>query len=275
MEEKAAVSALIITYNAERFIRGCLESVKGWVNEIILVDMFSSDRTIEIARQYTDRIIQSEEESHELRANMGIEQAASEWILKVNATERIPPPLKDEILQAVNSHDEYSGYYIPRNNFCTCAFMVERPGVLYLFKKAAGRYSDTRAHAPIELKGKAGYLKNFNIHWASLSMEEGIRKLNAYTSRDARKVFNGNPKAFWWRRPVYRVNAFNLLYRTAAGFYMYYFQAKFYRYGLHGLIESIGGAFVFFAEMAKLWELQYKRDHNIKDELLPLDKNYE
>jgi len=140
-----------------------------------------------------------------------------------------------------------------------------------LFKRGAGRYSDTRAHAPIELQGKTGYLKNSNIHWASLSFEAGINKLNSYTSRDARKVFNGNPKAFWWKRPVHKVNAFNLLYRTLAGFYMFYFQAKFYRYGLHGLIESIGGAFVFFTEMAKLWELQYKQKHNIKDELLPLD----
>lgn len=54
MEQKTTISALIVTYNAERFIHGCLESVKGWVDEIIVVDMFSSNRTIEIARKYTD-----------------------------------------------------------------------------------------------------------------------------------------------------------------------------------------------------------------------------
>jgi len=272
MGQKATISALVVTYNAERFIRGCLESVKGWVDEIIIVDMFSRDKTIEIARRYTDKIIQSEEESHELRSNIGIDNAKSDWILKVNATERISLKLKGEIIEVINSNEKYVGYYMPRKSYVTCAFIEEKPGILYLFKRVAGKYSDIRAHAPIELKGKIGYLKNFNIHWSSLSIEGGIDKLNRYTSRDAKRVFAGNPNAFWWRRPVYRVNIFNLLYRPLAGFYMYYFQAKFYRYGMHGFIESIIGGFVFFVEMAKLWEFQYKERRGIKDELLPLDE---
>ena len=263
------ITALIVTYNAERYIKGCLESVNGWVDEILIVDMFSSDRTIAIAKEYTDRIIQDKEENHELRTNLGIDDARSEWILKVNATERITPQLRDEIIQEVNADKGYCGYFIPRRSYCTCAFIEEKPGVLYLFKKGAGKYNAIRPHAQIELKGKVGYLKNFNIHWASLNIEQGINKLNSYTSREAQEVFKGNSGAFWWSRPVYKVNAFNLTYRMLAGFYMFYFQAKFYRYGLHGFIESINGAFYFFVEMAKLWELQYKQKHNINDELLP------
>ena len=272
MGQKATISALIVTYNAEKFIRGCLESVKGWVDEIILVDMFSSDKTVEIARRYTERIIQSEEKSHESRTNIGIDAAKSEWILKVLATERITPELRDEIIETINGDKKkYVGYHIPRKSYCTCEFIEERPGPIYLFKKGAGKFNPIRLHAQIKLKGKVGYLKNFNIHWASFSFEQGIDKLNQYTSFEAKKVFSGHPDAFWWKRPVYKVTPFNLLYRMLAGFYMFYIQAKFYRYGMHGFIESIAGAFCFYAEMAKLWELQYKKEHNIKDELLPPD----
>ncbi len=269
--QKATISVVTVTFNAERFIRGSLESVKDWADEIIVVDMFSTDRTIEIARRYTDKIIQTKEENHEIRTNMGIDMAKSDWILKVNATDRITPALKEEITEAIHKNDEYVGYYIPRRNYWSCEFIDDIGGVLYLFKRGAGKYSGIRAHEPIQLNGKIGRLKNFNIHWASLSIEAGLDKLNSYTSRDARMVFSGHPNAFWWRRSVYKVNLFNLTYRTMAGFYMYYICGKMYKRGMHGFIESVLGAFVFFVEMAKLWELQYKQKHNIKDELLPSD----
>lgn len=269
---KAAISAVVVTYNADRFIRGCLESLKDWVDEIILVDMFSSDKTVEITRQYTERIIQSEEKSHESRTNIGIDAAKYEWILKVLATERITPELRDEIIETINNNKKgYVGYHIPRKSYCTCAFIEERSGPIYLFKRTAGRYSSVKLHAQIELKGKVGYLKNFKIHWASFSLEQGLEKLNRYTSIEAKAVFSGHPDAFWWKHPVYKVTPLNLLYRMAAGFYMFYIQVGFYRYGMHGFIESIGGAFYFYAEMAKLWELQYKKKYSIDDKLLPLD----
>lgn len=272
MTKKATISAVVVTYNAQRFIRGCLESLKGWVDEIILVDMFSSDKTVEITRHYTERIIQSEEKSHEARTNIGIDAAKSEWILKVLATERITPELRDEIIGTINDRKrKYLGYHVPRKSYCICEFIEERPGPIYLFKKGAGKFNPLRIHGQIELKGKVGYLKNFNIHWTSLNFEYGIDKLNQATSIEAKIAFSGHPDAFWWKRPVYNVTPFNLFYRMAAGFYMLYIRAKFYRYGMHGFIESIATSFYFFVEMAKLWELQYKKEHNIKDELLPPD----
>jgi len=269
------IAALIVTYNADKLIQGCLDSVAGWVDEIIVVDMFSQDKTVEIAKRYTSSIFLDKEGSHEKRTNIGIEKAHSDWILKVLATERITPDLKEEILASINDKDKQDivAYHIPRRSYCTCEFIEERPGPIYLFKKNAGKFDCIRLHSLIEIKGKIGRLKNFNIHWASFSFEHGIDKLNRYTSIEARMAFLGNPGVFWWKRPVKKVTFFNIIYRTMAGFYMFYFQAKFYRYGLHGFIESILTAFYFFAEMAKLWEFQYKEKYNIKEEALPLDKN--
>lgn len=269
MEKKPTISAVMATYNAARFIRGSLESIKDWVDEIIIVDMFSSDNTVEIARSYTDRIFQDKADSTK-RLSVGVDKATSDWILFVGATERIPEALKREIIAAVGN-DKYVGYHIPRTNYVYCQFLEERGGPMTLFKKGSETFCYFGIHHPMSLKGREGYLKTFKIHWASLSIEAGIDKTNRYTSRDVKAVFAGHPNAFWWRRPVYRVNVFNLLYRTLAGFYMYYILGKYYRYGMHGFIESLIGGFSFFLEMAKLWELQYKKEHKIKDELLPLD----
>jgi glycosyltransferase involved in cell wall biosynthesis len=263
--KKSTITAVMITYNAERFIRGSLESIKDLADEIIVVDRFSTDQTIKIARKYTDKIIQSKLDASE-RMNIGIDKATSDWILIIGATERIPEALKKEILDAVKNNG-YVGYHIPRNNYVYCSFMKEKVGPIWLFRKGTWRYACIGGHESIHLKGKVGYLKNFKIHWASLSIEAGIDKINKYTSRDAKAVFAGNPNAFWWRRPVYRVNLFNLFYRTLAGFYAYYFVGKYYRYGMHGFIESVLGAFYYFVEMAKLWELRYREKHNIKDEV--------
>jgi len=272
---KPTIAALIVTYNAEKFIKGCLDSVAGWVDEIVIVDMFSQDATLEIAGKYTKKIFLEKEECHEKRTNIGIEKVDSDWILKVLATERITFELKEEILSCISDKDKQDivAYHVPRRSYCTCEFIQERPGPIYLFKKKAGKYDCIRMHSQIEINGKVGRLVNFNIHWANFSFEQGINKLNRYTSVEAERAFLGNPDAFWWKRPVNKVTPFNIIYRTMAGFYMFYFQAGFYRYGLHGFIESILMAFYFFAEMAKLWEFQYKEKHNIKAGLLPLDKN--
>jgi len=272
MGEKTTISALVVTYNAERFIRGCLESVKGWVDEIIVVDMFSSDKTVEIACRYTDKIFQEKEESHEARTNIGIDKATSDWILKVNATERIPDLLREEILETINKESKYVGYHIPRKNYVYGIFMEERPGPLYLFKRGAGKYLCISGHEKIQLKGKVGYLKNFKIHWGgSISIEDGIDKVNRYTSHDAKAVFAGHPNAFFWKYPVRRASLFNMLYRPLVGFFSIYFFSKMYRYGTHGFVVAMVSAFNYFLEIAKVWELQYKKEHNIKDELLPGD----
>lgn len=269
MNRKATIAAVIVTYNEERYIRGCLESVK-WLDEIIVADMCSSDKTVEIAREYTDKIIQANT-GPQPRTNMGIDRATSDWIIKINAKERITEPLKKEIIERINSNEEYVGYHIPRQNYFYGRFIEEKPGPLYLFKKGAGRFPCICDHEKIPLRGKIGYLQNFKIHYSAIKIEDIVDKGNSYTSRDAKIVFAGNPTAFGCKFPVHRANLFNLLYRTAWGFFSSYFLSKGYRHGMHGLIISVFGAFWNFMEIAKLWELQYKQQHNIKDELLPLD----
>ncbi len=265
MKDQATIAALIVTFNAEKFLRGCLESVK-WADEIIVVDKFSADRTVNIAKEYTDKIIQDRTQSHEARSNIGIDMATSAWILKVNATEAITEELKEEIIAAVNSGVGYVGYHIPRKNYIYGLFIDEKPGPLYLFKRGAGRYACIGGHEKIGLDGKVGRLNNFKIHWSSPTIEAGVNKINAYTSYDAQKVFAGHPGAFYSKFPVRRANLFHMAYRPIMVFSSLYFVGRLYRYGMHGLVICVMSAFNHFIEIAKLWELQYKKENNIEDE---------
>lgn len=92
--------------------------------------------------------------------------------------------------------------------------------------------------------------------------------MNIQTSSDAEMVFAGHSDGFFWKRPVYRANLFNMLYRPVVGFFAVYFLGKMYRYGMHGLILTMMSAFNNFLEIAKLWELQYKKEHRISDETM-------
>lgn len=269
MKDKNSITALVPTYNSERYIRGCLESVK-WVDEIIVIDGFSSDRTVEIARQYTDNVFQ-DSSGYSARVNMGIDRAASEWILQINSNERIPEALREEILQAISTDAQYESYYIPRLNYFWGKTIEERPGTLYLYPKGAVRYPCVARHEVIPLIGKVGCLRTPKIHWAAFTIEETIEKWNNFTSDDARAVFAGHHCAFLWKRPVIRANLWNMLYRPLAGFAAAYFLRRGFRHGMHGFVLAVLNAFYYFLEIAKLWELQYKRQHNSSDQCLPLD----
>ena len=270
MGQRATIAALMTTYNAERFIRGCLESIK-WADEIIIADMFSTDRTVEIAREYGAEVIQDKGENTEVRINLAIDKAASDWILRLTVTERITGALKEEIIGKINKKEEYVGYHIPRLNYFYGKFIEERPGPLYLFKNGAGKYPGICGHEKVALKGEVGYLKNLKIHYSAITVKDLIDKANRYTSNDAKVVFAGHPRAFGCKLPVHRANLLNMTYRTVWGFFSMYIWGKGYKYGMHGLITAIICAFVDFVEIAKLWELEYKQKHNVKDELIPED----
>ena len=117
MMEVKKLTAIITTGNEEHNIRGVLESV-SFADEIMVVDSYSKDRTVEIAKEYTNFIIQREFDSYSSQKHCAIPQASHEWILLVDADERITPKLKKEILEVLKSQDinHYSGFWIQRMN---------------------------------------------------------------------------------------------------------------------------------------------------------------
>ncbi|MCD6364169.1 MAG: glycosyltransferase family 2 protein [Synergistetes bacterium] len=116
MELKKGISAIVHTFNEEHNIRNCLESVK-WADEIVIIDMYSEDKTVEIAREYTDKIYFFERKGYADPARQfGIDQASCKWILIVDADEMIPKRLSQR-LKEIAEKDEADVVYIPRRNF--------------------------------------------------------------------------------------------------------------------------------------------------------------
>jgi glycosyltransferase involved in cell wall biosynthesis len=182
------LSVIIPCYNEEKNIRECLESV-AWADEILVVDSFSTDKTLEIARKYTDRIVQHEFVNDSVQKNWAIPQAAHEWILIVDCDERVPPELRDEILDILAQSPSKDGYWVKRKNYLMGRHVTHsgwgRDTVLRFFRKSKGRYEEKRVHGEIHLDN-TGTLNSFFDHYTVSSIGEWVNKINRYTSYKGR-----------------------------------------------------------------------------------------
>jgi len=191
------LSVIIPCYNEEKNIRGCLESVT-WADEILVVDSFSTDRTLDIAREYTDRILQHEYVNSAAQKNWTIPQARHDWVLIVDSDERVTPELRGEITALLAHAPRRDGYWIKRKNFLF-GKEVRHSGwggdsVLRLFRKDLGRYQEKRVHAEVELANTdvlSGYLEHVSVS----SMTDWVNKINRYSSWKARDKFERRTKA--------------------------------------------------------------------------------
>jgi glycosyltransferase involved in cell wall biosynthesis len=194
---KQKLSVIIPCYNEESNIKGCLESVT-WADEILVVDSFSTDTTLEIARKYTNRIIQHEYINSAAQKNWTIPQASHDWVLIVDSDERVTPDLRDEIIALLSQADLKDGYWIKRKNILF-GKEIKHSGwgsdtVLRLFRKELGRYKEKRVHAEVELKNTGildGYLEHFNM----TSLSAWVNKINRYSSWKAEDKYEKGLKA--------------------------------------------------------------------------------
>jgi glycosyltransferase involved in cell wall biosynthesis len=196
----ARISACVMTYNEEHDIEVCLQSLR-WANEIIVLDSFSKDRTLEIAKKYTDKIFQSKwPGSPSIQRNLCAQKAAGDWILQVDADERIPKELSDEIMYAINSQAHFDAYYIARKNYWL-GYWIRHGGWypdygIRLYKKASGSW-EGHSHEKFTMKGEAGILKNPLIHDNLKSIHEHVQKQIFSSLHEIREVAENNLKIYW------------------------------------------------------------------------------
>lgn len=254
------ISVVVIVYNEERNIKDCLESIK-WVDEIILVDAFSEDKTIEIAKEYTDKIFQRQWQGYSQQKNFGLFQASNEWIIFVDSDERISEELAEEIRVALERNNGlYDGYYIPRQSF----YLGRRikhgewyPDLkLRLINKHKGSWSGPSVHEKLTLNGKVGYLKNPILHYTYRDISYHLEKFNRYSSLFAQDAFNKGEK----------VNLYKLLWRPIIRFFRGYFIKKGFLDGFAGFVIAFMQSLEIFLRYAKLRELKRSRDNiNVSD----------
>ena len=260
------ISVCLATFNEEKNIRDCLESVK-WADEIVIVDGTSSDKTVEIAssigrsasgqkKPKIKIIVRENPLMFHINKQKAFEAASGDWILYLDADERVTPKLRDEILKVINhqssvtSH-QYNGFWIPRKNIIFGKW-IKHTGwypdhQLRLFKRGRAYLPCQSVHEQPKLSGKAGYLKNPLLHYNYQTVSQFIRKLNILYTENDKNVFLAEGKKIKWQDAIrFPFNEF--LKR--------FFKEKGYKDGLHGLVLSILQAFSIFVTFAKIWETQ-------------------
>jgi len=243
------LSVIIITYNEEENIKHCLESVK-WSDEIVIVDSFSSDKTVEIAREFTPKVFQNKWTNFSEQKNLALEKASNEWVLSVDADERATAKLKEEILTILNSEfPSFNGYYIPRRNHYLgrwirhCGWYPNYK--LRLFRRVKGRFNERTVHESVVVEGRKGHLKSHLNHYSYKNLSDHLGRIDKFSSLAAEEMFTQGKRA----------RVFDLLFRPLTRFIKMYLINRGYLDGIYGLIVSLMGSFYVFMKYLKLWEL--------------------
>ncbi len=270
MNGALTISAIILTYNEERHIRECLESVT-WCDEIWVVDSFSTDRTLEISREYTDSIVQHPFEDFAKQRNWALDNLplTGEWVLFVDADESVPEGLAQEIQQRLGADKgRYAGYYIAGEQYFwrePLHFGTAAPDYhLKLFRRDAGRYSEEKiVHESLRLDGEIGFMKHPRRVIAKENLREYIDRVNWYSNLEAIRMFTAGEEIFSPRHPSYTwVNQFlkhifrYLPLKPVAMFIFVYVLRQGFRDGYRGLLYAVMESFYVFASYAKLWEIR-------------------
>jgi len=251
----AKLSVVIIKKNEDGNIKQCLESVK-WADEIIVVDSFSTDKTVEIAKQYTKKIfLNDNSRCINLNKNLGMGKATGDWILVLDADEVVTPKLRAEIKEILRRDDKrFDGYSVIRE----CNFLGKwmRHGGWHeyepkMVRKGKGSYPKG-LHDALKIDGKVGYLKNSLLHYNFRTVSEWINKMDFYTALEANEMEEKGLKFNVARAFYFPFGVFFRQYLSKAGF----------KDGFHGFTAAVFAAFYSFVKHAKLWEKQKSRSKN-------------
>lgn len=242
--KKIPVSVVVIVKNEEKRITDCLESVK-WADEIIIVDDMSTDKTVEIARKYTEKIFQRKLDVEGIHRNYAYSLAGNEWILSLDADERVSPELKEEIGKVVGERTDCNVFAIPLRNYVGDYWV--KWGGWYpaykdrLFRRGRFKYEEVGVHPRVIYDGKCGRLTGDIIHHSYEDFGELINSLNGQTTKEAEK----------WLITGRRMSLGKALWRTFDRFYRGYVAKKGYRDGVVGLMVAVNGGFYQLLSYAK------------------------
>src|SRR5581483_2036783 len=220
------LSVVLATYNEEKNLGDCLRSVSDFASEIVIVDGTSNDKTVEIAKKFNAKVlITTNPPNFHINKQKAIDMAKMDWILQLDADERVDEKLKKEILEKIEDKN-YNGYWIPRKNFFLGRFLKkggQYPDyTLRLYRKGKGRLPQKDVHEQAEVEGKVGYLKYPLIHIADPSFKRYLLRFDRYTTLKAqdykKEHFGKNPLQFIKYMLILPIYWFLLAYLRHKGF---------------------------------------------------------
>lgn len=254
IQKRQLLTALIPVGNEIHNIEEVIASV-NFADEILVVDSYSTDGTFEKAKELSDKVIRRDYQYSASQKNWAIPQAKHDWILLLDADERVTEELKKEVLETLKnpSQDGTAAYWIGRKNH----FMGEAVNysgwqndkVIRLFQRDKCRYEDKQVHAEIITDGKVASLKNKFFHNTYTTFDEHIEKMNRYA---------------WWQAKDYdkrtgKLNGYHFVIKPCWRFFKHYIIQGGFRDGVVGLTVSYIQGYMVFMRYVKLWLLRRNR----------------
>ncbi|MCU7550856.1 glycosyltransferase family 2 protein [Chitinophagaceae bacterium LB-8] len=248
------VSAVIITYNEEHILNKTLSQL-WWCDEIIIIDSGSTDKTVEICKQFGCKIFTRTFNGYGEQKKYGVSNAKNDWILCLDADEVLSGPLIEEINTELSKNEMiFAGFEIPRTLvYVNKPFRYGKEAndlIIRLFNRNKGGWDGSIVHEKMILKGKLGKLSKHIFHYSYFSYAQHLNKINEYSSLGATKLLQKNK--YKSRLIVTLAIPFN--------FFKYYILHRNFLNGFHGLAWAILSTLSHFLKYAKLYELKKNKD---------------
>jgi glycosyltransferase involved in cell wall biosynthesis len=255
------ISAVVLTRNEEENLPDCLASL-AWADELLVVDSFSTDKTVELARSMGARVVQHPFRNFAAQRNFAQAQARHDWVLFIDADERVSPELRDTICELARSEQlrEFNGYYLqrvqlfsgrwwpdPSRQFVPAGLRAiehySPHGMLRLLDRRLGTW--TRAlHEVAQIPRPHGVLRGALYHYSTSNLSLTCEPFNSYTDLEAAYLHLSRSQA----------SLGEAVFRGLRSFFYHYFFGGFYRYGQQGFLMAIVAGYTKFMNYAKLWE---------------------
>jgi glycosyltransferase involved in cell wall biosynthesis len=243
------LTVTVITRDESAHIGAALESV-SWADEIVVVDSRSTDDTVAIARRYATRVEERDWPGYSAQKNYAAQIASNDWILSLDADERVTPALADEIRRTLSGEPAAQGYRVPRVTWYLGRWIRSTDWYpdyqLRLYDRRAGRWNGRRVHESVTLDGTPGLLRHELQHYAYRDVSDHLATIDRYTTLAAEQ----------WLAEGRRTNAIEMLVHPRLAFLRNYLLRGGIRDGAAGLLVSKMNSYYVFLKFAKLWELQ-------------------
>lgn len=247
---KIPVSVVVLTKNEERNIEDCLRSVHGWADELIVVDDESTDRTVEYARKYTDKVFFIKKDVEGIHRNWAYAQAKNTWVLSLDADEQVTEELKMEIESTLSNNTEFVAFSIPLRNYIGNHWV--RYGGWYpagktrLFRKDKFRLEEVKVHPRAFIEGECGHLTKDIINKGYYDFSRFMVSINRQTTWEAEK----------WITTNRNMSLTRIIWRAVDRFFRRYVRKKGYKDGLIGFMVAYLDSFYQILSYAKYREMK-------------------